>query len=222
MVQDRGAEPLHVPGQGNAGTELRKENLSYKQLSRTRTGPGGQGFSLPGEDDLLAAIGFGKISARQVAGKSNRRKKRLGSDGPGGGQDAPPPKEGIKVKGVVTSDPFRRLLQPLAGEAIVGYITQGGSDRAFGPLPERDEGRPERRIDVDWIITEGTTYPVRIQWFHRTPRALAELSGAIAAANVNITNASIEVTPENKGISEFTIQVATGNTCGRSCIALKS
>jgi GTP pyrophosphokinase len=40
------------------------------------------------------------------------------------------------------------------------------------------------------------------------PGLLADITSAMKAANVNVTKASVETTAENKGIAQFTIQVA--------------
>ena len=67
---------------------------------------------------------------------------------------------------------------------------------------------PQRRIDVEWALIEGLVYPVRIQVTLRDrPGALADLSGAIAEAQANITQAKVDVTPDGRGVSEFTIHV---------------
>ncbi len=196
--------------------EFRREELNLKQhikdgsLDRIA-----REFSLTSSDDLLAAIGFGKLSARQVAGKLKpqdekspsfmdrmvnrmRRKRR----------------EGIKVRGVDdVLVRFAGCCNPLPGEEIVGYITQGrGVTVHSARCKNLTKADPQRRIDVDWDLEVGVTYPVRIEVITQDrPGALAELSGAIAEANANITQAAVEVTPDHKGIHEFTLQVVDKN-----------
>ncbi len=196
--------------------EFRREELNLKQhikdgsLDRIA-----REFSLTSSDDLLAAIGFGKLSARQVAGKlkpqdekspsfmdrmvSRMRRKR---------------REGIKVRGVDdVLVRFAGCCNPLPGEEIVGYITQGrGVTVHSARCKNLTKADPQRRIDVDWDLEVGVTYPVRIEVITQDrPGALAELSGAIAEANANITQAAVEVTPDHKGIHEFTLQVVDKN-----------
>ncbi|MBU2551018.1 MAG: ACT domain-containing protein, partial [Proteobacteria bacterium] len=68
---------------------------------------------------------------------------------------------------------------------------------------------PQRRIDVEWEFEEHLTYPVRLQVVSQDRQGgLAELSGAISAADANITQASVETTPDKKALNEFTIQVS--------------
>lgn len=192
--------------------EFRREDLSFKQLAKDGVLDRiATEFSLPATDDLLASVGFGKVSVRQIVGKLkpqpdkgpsfvdrmvSRMRKR--------------PKDGIRVRGV--DDVLLRFggcCNPLPGEDIVGYITQGrGITIHSARCQNIMKADPQRRVDVDWDRDEAITYPVRIQVITQDrPGALAELSGTIAEAKVNITQASIEVTPDNKGIHEFTIQV---------------
>jgi GTP pyrophosphokinase len=73
---------------------------------------------------------------------------------------------------------------------------------------------PQRRIDVEWDIGEEegegeeVTYPVHIQVDCEERRGtLAELSGAIAEANANISYAHVETTPDQHGLCDFTVHV---------------
>jgi len=193
--------------------EFRRENILLKQVS-SKDGELERvvrEFSLVSLEDLFASVGLGKISPRQVLGKlrpqaektpslMDRMVRRIKKR----------PKTGIKVKGV--DDilvRFAGCCNPLPGEEIVGYITQGRGVTVHAARCRNVAlADPERRIDVDWQMEEGMTYAVRIQVISKDRQGgLAELSGAIAGAKANITQASVEVTPDNKGITEFTIQV---------------
>lgn len=194
--------------------EFRKESLSYSQMSKSgELESVAKEFSLVSQDDLIATVGFGKISARQVAGKI----KRLGDSGPSLMERMvrsirKRPKDGIKVRGV--DDilvRFAGCCNPLPGEEIVGYITQGrGVTIHSARCKTLAQADPQRRVDVEWENEKGLTYPVRIQVVAKDrPGILAELSGAIAEAKANITQASVEVTVDNKAVDNFTIEVTS-------------
>ncbi|MEW6266848.1 MAG: bifunctional (p)ppGpp synthetase/guanosine-3',5'-bis(diphosphate) 3'-pyrophosphohydrolase [Thermodesulfobacteriota bacterium] len=193
--------------------ELRREQLSFSLLSK-----GGdiervaREYTLANEDDLIAAIGLGEISVRQVVGRLRKSEEPTASlmDRMVQRIRRKPPKQGIKVRGVGdVLIRFAGCCNPLPGEAVVGYVTQGrGVTVHSARCQTLATSDPARRIDVEWELEQGITYPVRIQVIARDhPGVLAELSGAIAEADANITNASIEVTPDGKAVDEFTIQV---------------
>ena len=99
-------------------------------------------------DDLLAAVGYGKVGARQVLTKAVPADQLHGEAaespvtsavkraiGLGGGSDS------IKVRGADDMLVFRaRCCNPIHGEKIVGYITRGkGVSVHSATLPERDQ-----------------------------------------------------------------------------------
>ena len=192
--------------------EFRKEQISLKQhIKDGDMEKIAHDMALSSYDDLMAAVGFGKVSPRQITNKIKKRDepetsfmdrmvKRMRKR----------PKQGIKVRGV--DDILVRFggcCNPLPGEDIVGYITQGRGVTIHSSrcktLTQMDS---DRRIDVEWEMEEGVTYPVRLQVIARDhPGVLAELSHAIAEAKANIVAASAESTPEKKAIDEFTVQV---------------
>ena len=196
--------------------EFRKAGFNYNQLHRDgEIERAAKELSLVSADDLLVSVGFGKLSSRLVLNKLRPR------------DDPPPsfmdrmvrrirkkPKEGIKVSGMGdVLVRFAGCCNPLPGEDIVGYITQGrGVTIHSARCKNLATFDPQRRIDVDWQLEEGLTYPVRIQVVAKDrPGVLAELSGAIAEAQANITQASVEISPDKKGILDFTIQVTGKN-----------
>ena len=194
--------------------EFRRADLSLKQITKDgELDRIAHDLSLVGSDDLIAAIGFGKVSARQVVGRLkpkddsgsslvDRMVRRIRKA----------PRQGIKVRGegdVLVR--FPGCCTPLPGEDIVGYITQGrGVTIHSARCKTLAAADPDRRVDVEWDLDNSLTYPVRIQvMVSDRPGGLAEVSGAIAEAKANITQASAEVTPDKKGLLEFTIQVSS-------------
>ena len=132
--------------------ELKRYDLSLKKCSRSRRRSRrwprswASGTRL---DDLFAAVGYGKVSMRQVlaqaaAAREARRRRRPSKPRPIAdavkrllrvGDDR------IKVKGTDDLLIYRaKCCNPIMGEPIVGYITRGKGVSVHSPdLPERDE-----------------------------------------------------------------------------------
>ena len=196
---------------------FRKEKLNFSALSKTEqlTKVVTQ-FGFKTVDDLVANVGYGKITPLQVVRKIapkqepvsdqesifNKlvgrvvRKKRL--------------KDGVLVKGV--DDiliRFGKCCQPVPGDPIIGYITRG-----YGVTVHRTNCvnalrlTPERQIEVEWNQEASETYPVKIKIVsHDRVGLLADVVGNISKFGANILNASSE-TRENKMVdSYFTIGV---------------
>lgn len=195
---------------------FRRGDLNFKQLlkegemERVATH-----FSLTGSEDLLASVGFGKLTANQVLGKFKAPEEKAHSL-----MDRmvravrKKPRDGIKVRGVDdVLVRFAGCCSPLPGEDIVGFITQGrGVSVHIRNCKNMIGVDPQRSIDVEWdseqIEAAVMTYPVHIQVVSEDEKGvLADLSGTISGTNANITAANVEITPDKKAVSDFTIHV---------------
>ena len=166
-------------------------------------------------DDLLAAIGHGKVSPGQVSHRILRT-----------AAPAAPPEEALLETGVRREkdegalrikdldDLLMRLAnccQPIPGDSITGYITRGKGltiHRSDCSYLARTESF--RHIPAEWDGTGDMKklYPVKIQIVSvDKPGLLADISTALKMAEVNVTKASVETT-DNRGVAQFTIQVA--------------
>ncbi len=102
---------------------------------------------------------------------------------------------GIKIQGVDgLMVRYAQCCQPLPGEPVVGYVTQGRGisiHRADCPnlltLPVA-----ERRVEIDWQEAEGESFSVRLAISGDDRRGLyADLMQAISASGTNIRSAEI-------------------------------
>jgi GTP pyrophosphokinase len=102
---------------------------------------------------------------------------------------------GIKIQGVDgLMVRYAQCCQPLPGEPVVGYVTQGRGisiHRADCPnlltLPTAD-----RRVEIDWQEAEGESFSVRLAISGDDRRGLyADLMQSIAASGTNIRSAEI-------------------------------
>ncbi len=194
-----------------AGTSLQKLIKDGDDLKKVV-----QEFSFVGVDDLLASIGHGKVSPGQVTNRLGRlaapaAEEEVVSELPvRRGKEEP---AGLKIKDL--DDLMMRLAnccQPIPGDAIMGYITRGkGVTIHRADCPYLASTETFRQIPAEWDGGGGSQklYPVKIQVVTvDKPGLLADITNALKAADVNVTKASVETTAENKGIAQFTIQVA--------------
>ena len=156
-------------------------------------------FSLSKADDLLAQIGYGKVSARQVIDRlvpQDQLKEKVPDHpvvsamkrvlSPGGGSDR------IKVRGADELMVFRaRCCNPIRGEKIIGYITRGKGVSVHSAHCTNVVNLmydPERRIEVEWDSgTDSASYTVRLTMHVEDRKGmLAELSARVADINTNI------------------------------------
>ena len=196
--------------------ELRKSGVSLPKLLKEgeELKKITQELSFVRNEDLLAAIGHGKLTPGQVAGRLARaaappQEEEILTI------EAPPKKEkdlgGIKIKDL--DDLLVRLAnccQPIPGDSIVGYITRGKGvtiHRADCSYLAHTESF--RHIPAEWDGAPQKYYPVNIRIVTvDKPGLLADITTALKSAEVNVTKASVETTAENKGVANFTIQVS--------------
>jgi guanosine-3',5'-bis(diphosphate) 3'-pyrophosphohydrolase len=198
--------------------ELRKSGASLQKLLKDGDDLKKvvQEFSFVGIDDLLASIGHGKISPGQVIGRLFRLAAPAVEEGVPPelpvrrGKEEP---AGLKIKDL--DDLLVRLAnccQPIPGDNITGYITRGkGVTIHRADCPYLASTETFRQIPAEWDGGGGPKkfYPVKIQVVTvDKPGLLADITNALKAADVNVTKASVETTAENKGIAQFTLQVA--------------
>jgi guanosine-3',5'-bis(diphosphate) 3'-pyrophosphohydrolase len=195
---------------------FRKERLSFATLSKSdQMNAVVESLGMKTLEDLIANVGYGKTTPLQVLRPfvakpeaeadrasileklmSRVRKKK--------------PRAGVLVRGVEDIlIKFGKCCQPVPGDPIIGYITQG-----YGVTVHRAScvnalrSSPERQIEVEWNTASADTYPVKIEIVsYDRMGLLADLVGNISKLGANILHASSD-TKENKMVeSHFTINV---------------
>ena len=186
-------------------------------------------FGFKHVDDLIASVGYGKITPLQIIRKvepkpeekadsasfldkiiSRVRKKK--------------PKTGVTVKGV--DDiliKFGKCCQPVPGDSIIGYITRG-----YGVTVHRTscvnamKMSPDRQIDVEWSVDIAATYPVKIlvRSYDRVG-LLADITANISKNGANILSANTETRQSKIVDSLFTIAVENTDHLNRVLSAIR-
>ncbi len=206
----------------NLGKEILEKSLDQSHLSLPNPLKSEQllsiskDFSLLTVEDLLANIGYGKISAKQVIG---RLKPKMGID-----QDKPAGlvskvvsrikrkkgPYGIKVKGL--DDilvRFANCCHPLPGEHVVGFITRGrGVTIHKNNCRHILDADSERLVEITWEPSEQDVHIARLKVTAVDKKGiLADISSILAQKDANIIQAEVKTTMDKKGISFFTIEV---------------
>ncbi len=167
-------------------------------------------YGLSKAEDLFAAVGFGKFSARQVLaryfGEPSKAPEKPGEDAKPtlvktvkrmlGFGEAP-----LIVKGHDDLLVFRaKCCNPIPGDDIVGYVTRGRGvavhTRAC-PNVQNLLYQTERRISVEWGDGNSATFPVELLIRAKDrPGLLAEITAVISGAGSNIR--SLESRPDRQ------------------------
>ncbi|HEX2330992.1 MAG TPA: bifunctional (p)ppGpp synthetase/guanosine-3',5'-bis(diphosphate) 3'-pyrophosphohydrolase [Candidatus Angelobacter sp.] len=191
--------------------QARKYRLAMKDFHDTELDKIAKDYGLGSGQDLMAGIGYGKFSARQILAKLSP-----------GLSDVPPAEEApknhtlgtvirrvfgqsadggaIKVKGYNDLMVYRaRCCNPIRGEAIVGYVTRGKGVAVHAvscPNVNNLMYEADRRIAVEWAKAammsrqDGkSTYPVKLTVFcDDRAGMLKQLTAVISDDNTNIRN----------------------------------
>ena len=216
-----------VKGKEELGKVLRKQGM---HASASTLGKAldvvARDMNLTEGDDLLAAIGSGKQSPKQVVTKLI---KVLAKDEAAAPQPEPeavlpvlqPSRAvsrrrsatGVRVKGI--DDVLVRLAHccnPVPGDAIVGFVTRGRGvsvHRADCPnARELVSSSAERILEVEWDTETSSTYQVEIliEALDRT-RLLQDISIALADAGVNVLSAAISTDRQGVAYLKFLFEL---------------
>ena len=195
--------------------QARKYRLALKDFDDKQMDRIAKDYGLGAGQDLMAGIGYGKFSARQVLAKLSPGL----SDQPAAPEENTPAKEtstlgtvirrvfgqsadvgAIKVKGYNDLLVYRaRCCNPIRGEAIVGYVTRGKGVAVHAvscPNVNNLMYEADRRIAVEWskpakaATPNGkATYPVKLTVFcDDRAGMLKQLTAVISDDDTNIRN----------------------------------
>ncbi len=186
--------------------EARKYRVSLKDIKDEELLKIAADYGVGRADDLMAGIGYGKFSARQILGRlapaasepvaEEETEKSSGLASVvrrvfGGDQN----NNAIRVTGQGDLLVYRaRCCNPIRGEAIVGYVTRGKGVAVHGlncPNVVNLMYEPERKIDVEWAHDDGTpsAYPVKLTVFCDDRFGmLKQITAVISDTKTNIRN----------------------------------
>jgi GTP pyrophosphokinase len=177
-------------------------------------------------EDLYAALGYGKFSARQVLSKAApgvvkeeaEEAKPASQVEPAAPTTPGMPRTGdedgvIKVRGIDDLLVYRaKCCNPIRGEAIVGYVTRGKGVAVHSracPNVQNLMYDVERKIEVEWARSTEDAFPVRIL-VHTDdrPGMLNQLTSVLSDENTNIRSLEAKTELDQDGaLVEMTVDV---------------
>ncbi|HTR34429.1 MAG TPA: bifunctional (p)ppGpp synthetase/guanosine-3',5'-bis(diphosphate) 3'-pyrophosphohydrolase [Bryobacteraceae bacterium] len=224
-------------GQKYLEREARRLNVSLGRITKAEMERVASEYGYSKIEDLHAALGYGKFSARQVLQKlvPDLVEELPLVETP---QPAPAPAPSapgdtgdlvIKVKGVDDLLVYRaKCCNPIRGESIVGYVTRGKGIAVHSvncPNVQNLMYEVERKIDVEWARAANESFPVRVV-VHTDdrPGMLNQLTSVLANEQSNIR--SLEATSDHKrgddgAVIDMTVEIRDKKQLERVVAAIR-
>ncbi len=187
------------------------------------------------EEDLLVAIGYGKIAPHQLverllppeklAESKEQPKEANGQNGANGlfanvgnrmtevakklvGRTG---KSGVVIGGVDdVLVRFGRCCNPVPGDPIAGFITRGRGVTVHTVSCEKALATdPERRVEVSWDVRGDFKRPVTLRVLTADrPGLLADISNTFSKKGVNISQANCRATGDDRAVNTFEVTIS--------------
>jgi guanosine-3',5'-bis(diphosphate) 3'-pyrophosphohydrolase len=220
-------------GQKYLEREARRLGVHLSRITKTDLERVAGEYGCGKTEDLHAALGYGKFSARQVLQKLAPDTLETAAEAP---KPAPPTPGAqgdtgdlvIKVKGVDDLLVYRaKCCNPIRGEGIVGYVTRGKGIAVHSKNCTNVQNlmyEVERKIDVEWARAVTETFPVRVV-VHTDdrPGMLNQLTSVLFAEQSNIR--SLEASSDDKrgdgAIIDMTVEVRDKKQLERVAAAIR-
>jgi GTP pyrophosphokinase len=195
--------------------EFKKHHLKFNQIVKSEEIKKIYAeYSIGNAEDLMAIVGYGKVSAKRIVNKFLPEEATKASDAATEKEKKKSPATasvGISVTGIEdVLVRFARCCHPIPGDEILGYISRGrGITVHTANCLSIGEIDPERIVDVEWNIREKQTFPVNMRVVCSDKKGLlAELSAVIYSMDINISHAEIDTRPADmQAICDFKLDV---------------
>ncbi len=196
--------------------ELKRHHLKFSQLVKTNEFSAIlEDSSLSTVNDMLALIGYGKLSAKHVTNhllheeEEEEEKKGILERVKDRFKKAPSD-AGISITGIDNiMVRFAKCCSPLPGDDIVGCVTRGrGITIHVSNCRRIQEMETERIIAAQWNVDPKQTFAVGIRAICKDKKGLSsELSSTISSLGVNMTYVNIDTTPGSSAICNFQLDI---------------
>jgi len=221
-------------GRDLAEREFKRYGLNFPKLAKEQDGDlhkAANEFGYRSVEDLVAALGIGKIAPSQIIGKI--APERLATvdqqDGEGGAKatggggklteifkrvmtvtGVGKGKGGVRINGIDdVLVRFGKCCRPVPGDPIAGFVTRGrGISVHTRDCSKLLEAEPERRIDVTWDVKSDYTRPVTLK-VTSDDRAglLARMTEVFGQKSISIIQANARSLSETKAVSTFEVGI---------------
>jgi GTP diphosphokinase / guanosine-3',5'-bis(diphosphate) 3'-diphosphatase len=210
-------------GQKSLEKEARRLGVSLGRISTDDLQSVAADYGVSKTEDLYAALGFGRFSARQVLQKVAPDDVQPEDAEPSATRAVPPAPGAplgdgdltIHVKGADDVLVYRaKCCNPIRGERIVGYITRGKGVAVHSmqcPNVQNLMYEAERKIDVEWARSAGEPLPVKVVVYtDDRPGILHQLTSILSAEASNIRTLEARrdhSRPDESAIIDITMEV---------------
>jgi GTP pyrophosphokinase len=210
--------------------EFRKRNLKYGQFVKSdEMKQIFEDYSLNSLDDLLAMVGYFKLSPKKVVNyvlpePEEEGKGEEKADQPVKSKDRPKSSVGISLTGIEDiMVRFGKCCDPIPGDEILGFVSRGRGITVHRADCLKVQGaEPDRLVDLEWNIKEKHTYPVHMRVICKDKKgALAEISSVIATSDVNISQAHVDTKEDMNVVFDFRVDVSDLNQFNKVVSAIK-
>lgn len=221
-------------GQKLLEREARRLGVPLSRVTRAQVEAVASDYGYSKLEDLQAALGWGKLSARQVLSKLVP--ETLEADAPAPAAPAtqtPQEREAFKdyvvqVKGMNDLLTYlAKCCNPIRGEPIVGYITRGKGVAVHSrtcPNVMNLMYEAERRIEVEWARSGAESFNVRLV-VHTDDRTgmLNQLTQILFSEEINIRSveARADESRLDAAVVEMTIEVRDKKQLERTVAAMR-
>jgi len=198
--------------------EGRRMDINFqKALKQGKLEPVASEFSLKSVDDLLSAVGYAKITPKQVLHRlvpkettaaERQAKAKRKEEKEAKSEEV---KEGVRIKGIDDiMIRFAQCCQPVPGDPIVGYISRGrGVIVHRSDCPNLQQFSPARLVTVSWEGEESALYPATIKIVCNNEKGvMAQITDLLAREGVNIESGNFQSSVEGKTEIFFNLQIS--------------
>jgi len=209
-------------GQKYLEREARRAGVQLSRITKADLERVASDYGCGKMEDLHAALGYGKFSARQVLQKLLPDQMEVPlTEAPKPAPTTPAQHAGltgdlvIKVKGCDDLLVYRaKCCNPIRGEGIVGYVTRGKGIAVHStncPNVQNLMYEVERKIDVEWARAATESFPVKVMIYtDDRPGMLNQLTSVLFAEQSNIR--SLEASADDKrggdgAVIDMTIEI---------------
>ncbi len=218
-----------VLGRELAERELRRFGLTLNKLIKSgELKPHAEELGYRTEEDLMVAVGYGKVQPSQIAERllppeklEEVREKPPKESSPSGLFNAVTEiarkvvgrksTSGITIDGIDdVLVRFGRCCNPVPGDAIVGFITRGRGVTVHTSACDKALATdPERRVDVAWDVRGEYKRPVTLRVLTADrPGLLADMSSVFTKRGVNISQANCRATGDDRAVNTFEVTIS--------------
>lgn len=214
--------------------DFKRFGLNLNKLMKSgELRPHGEELGYRTEDDLLVAVGYGKVMPQQLVQKLVPPERLEVPEPPKPVEPAPERPglvpglsrvtemarklvgagkgSGVKIGGLDdVLVRFGRCCNPVPGDTIAGFITRGRGVTVHTADCEKALATdPQRRVDVSWNTSGEFKRPVSLRVLTQDrPGLLAEISQAFSKRGVNISQANCRSTGDDRAVNTFEVTIS--------------